>query len=115
MIHLMGLDIQGLPSLQHWDHIYGLVLTEFLCVEALKSHYSQNLSQDLLLECFENFYVENRSRGTIMSVMWMQKKKFTWNIDFWMFDTLEITKMGNNLYLIWFKIYAYVAFHETFA
>lgn len=32
-----------------------------------------------------------------------------------MFDTLEITKMGNNLYLIWFKIYAYVAFHETFA
>ena len=44
-------------------------------MEALKSHYGQNLLQDLLLERFENFYVENRSRGTIMSVMWLQKKK----------------------------------------
>ena len=77
MIHLMGLDIQGLPLLQHWGLIYGLVLTEFLCVEALQSHYGQNLLQDLLLERFENFYVENRSRGTIMSVMWLQKKKST--------------------------------------
>lgn len=101
-----GFRYKGLPLLQHWDLIYGLVLTEFLCVEALKSHYGQNLSQDLLLECFENFYVvENRSRETIMSVTWMQKKKKKkvhlkdrpLNS-----DTVEITKMGNNLYLIWF-------------
>lgn len=63
MIHLMSLDIQGLPLLQHWGLIYGLVLTEFLCVEALKSYYGQNLSQDLLLECSENFYVEKQKQG----------------------------------------------------
>lgn len=38
-------------------------------MEALKSHYGQNLSQDLLLERFENFYVENRRRETVMSVV----------------------------------------------
>lgn len=74
MIHLMGLDIQGLPLFQHWGLIYALVLTEFLCVEALKSHYGQSLSQDLLLECFENVYVENRSSEFIMFVAWMAFK-----------------------------------------
>lgn len=62
MIHLMGLDIQCLPLHRHRGLIYGLVLTEFLCVEALNSHYGQNLSQDLLLEYFENFCVKKKKK-----------------------------------------------------
>lgn len=69
MMHLIGLDIQGIPLLQHWGLIYGLVLTEFLCVKAVKSHYGQHLSQDLLLEYFEIFYVQNRSWKLIVSIV----------------------------------------------
>lgn len=49
-------------------------------MEALKSYYGQSLSQDLLLECFENVYVENRSRGAIISVVQMQKKFFFFHL-----------------------------------
>lgn len=36
----------------------------------------------------------------------MQKKKNPLKTNFQMFDTVEIIKMKNNLYLIWLKKYA---------